>query len=183
MIIDDCFVSLGSVNINKRSLTTDTELHLGIVDGDIVSGTMDGSAVNVCRFAKNLRISLWAEHLGVSDPKKLEDPIAAIGLWPDWSKSTKKSPSRVHQAVCYHSRSDIVVPSVDEWLDALRAISSLKTAPVIGIDPDKLIDILKKLTDLAKRSGIDPVPVTLGPAYLLLKRFLRAFVMNLETTC
>jgi phosphatidylserine/phosphatidylglycerophosphate/cardiolipin synthase-like enzyme len=28
-IIDDCFVAIGSVNVNKRSLTTDTELSSG----------------------------------------------------------------------------------------------------------------------------------------------------------
>ena len=182
LIIDDCFVGIGSANINKRSLTTDTELHLGIIDGTLVDGTINGSKVKVCRFAKELRISLWGEHLGVTDPIKLEDPIAAIALWPDWSKSTPRAPSRVHQTVCYHSRSELA--TLLDWLTTLRAISSLKPpAPLVGIDIDRAIQILEDANTLLQRSGIDVVELALGPAYLLLKKFLKDFVMNVETTC
>ena len=33
MIVDDCFVAIGSANINRRSFATDSELQLAIVDG------------------------------------------------------------------------------------------------------------------------------------------------------
>jgi len=51
MIVDDKFVLIGSANVGQRSMTMDSELHLGIVDPDDV-------------FALDLRKNLWAEHSG-----------------------------------------------------------------------------------------------------------------------
>ena len=59
-IIDNCFVAIGSVNVNKRSLTTDAELHISIVDADLIPGRMNGTSISVCQFAKELRVALWA---------------------------------------------------------------------------------------------------------------------------
>lgn len=53
LLCDDEYVSLGSANFNRRSMTNDTELQLGIVDGD-------GQLVT------DLRTDIWAEHLDVS---------------------------------------------------------------------------------------------------------------------
>jgi phosphatidylserine/phosphatidylglycerophosphate/cardiolipin synthase-like enzyme len=76
-VIDDCYVGIGSVNLNKRSQTTDSELHLSVVDGDVMPGAISGAPVSVCRFAKELRIALWGEHLGITDPAKLGAVLAA----------------------------------------------------------------------------------------------------------
>ena len=63
--------------LEKRSQTTGSELHLSVVDGDVMPGAISGAPVSVCRFAKELRIALWGEHLGITDPAKLEAVLAA----------------------------------------------------------------------------------------------------------
>jgi phosphatidylserine/phosphatidylglycerophosphate/cardiolipin synthase-like enzyme len=184
MIIDDCFVGVGSANINNRSLTTDTELHFGIVDGDVVSGTINGAAVSVCRFAKELRVALWMEHLGLTDPSKVEDPIASVALWPDWSKSRPGAPSRVHHAVCHYPPNE--VSSLLEWLSTAKAIRSLfpkLPPPFDQFDLDALIQKLEAANDALLRSGIDISDLIFGPQILLVRKILRDFVMNIETTC
>ncbi len=82
LIVDDCYVSVGSANFNARSLTNDTELQIGVVDEDLVETRLAGKPVKVCRFAHELRCALWAEHL--EQPiDAIRDPIAALtGLWP-----------------------------------------------------------------------------------------------------
>jgi phosphatidylserine/phosphatidylglycerophosphate/cardiolipin synthase-like enzyme len=180
-LIDDCFVAVGSVNINKRSLTTDAELHMGIVDADIIPSTMNGIPVSVCRFAKELRVALWAEHLGITDMTKLEDPVAALLLWPDWSKSIPRAPSRVHHALCYHPRSETA--SLLEWLEIMRALRTV--LPSLPPPWNKLID-LDNAIDLAEsleKIGVSSPVILLEPFFLWLKRLLRDFIMNIETTC
>ncbi len=83
MIVDDCYVSIGSANFNGRSMTNDTEIEIGIVDEDLVETTVDGQPARVCRFAHELRCRLWAEHFE-RPVESLRDPIAAIArLWPE----------------------------------------------------------------------------------------------------
>ncbi|MEZ5853923.1 MAG: phospholipase D-like domain-containing protein [Hyphomicrobiaceae bacterium] len=84
LIIDDCYASIGSANFNARSLTNDTELQLGIVDQELVETTINGEVETVCRFAHDLRRTLWAEHLEV-DATLLRDPIAAIDMY--WARA------------------------------------------------------------------------------------------------
>lgn len=57
-IIDDEFVSIGSVNCNRRSYTHDSELIAGIFEPS-------SDQVLMYRLAHWLRIKLWAEHLGL----------------------------------------------------------------------------------------------------------------------
>lgn len=66
MIVDDCYAAVGSANISLRSHTSESELHIAVVDATSVPGQMNGTPVTVCDFAKNLRMELWTEHLGVS---------------------------------------------------------------------------------------------------------------------
>jgi phosphatidylserine/phosphatidylglycerophosphate/cardiolipin synthase-like enzyme len=71
MICDDEFVLIGSANINRRSMTHDSEIQLGIVD-----------AAN--EFARELRKTLWKEHFNrtQSDPSDdLNDPDAAYEMF------------------------------------------------------------------------------------------------------
>jgi phosphatidylserine/phosphatidylglycerophosphate/cardiolipin synthase-like enzyme len=78
-LIDDCFLAVGSANMQSRSmLGIDSELQIAIVD--------DGSAI------EEFRAALWAEHLGldyatVAGPLKpaLDDLNTALGMWrPAW---------------------------------------------------------------------------------------------------
>lgn len=74
MIIDDVYAVIGSPNVNRRGSSHDTELAAAVVDSDVVGG--------VCRFARDLRQSLWGEHLGISpsDPR-IADPVVGVGEW------------------------------------------------------------------------------------------------------
>jgi phosphatidylserine/phosphatidylglycerophosphate/cardiolipin synthase-like enzyme len=79
MIIDDKFVSLGSANIQSRSMYgVDSEIQIGVVD----VGTQ----------IQNFRMELWAEHLRIGSPPwpdaveiALRDVKAAAKIWrPEW---------------------------------------------------------------------------------------------------
>lgn len=83
MIVDDCYVSIGSANFNGRSLTNDTEIEIGIVDETTVTISIAGVPdQKVCKFAHDLRKKLWAENFQQPE-SQLQDPIAALSrLWP-----------------------------------------------------------------------------------------------------
>jgi phosphatidylserine/phosphatidylglycerophosphate/cardiolipin synthase-like enzyme len=102
MVVDDRYAAIGSANINNRSSTNDSELHVAIIDANTVQGPMDGTNRTVCIFAKDLRLKLWQEHLGVN-ANVLDDPILALTtIWPDCSTSTPSFPNRKHHVVCHH---------------------------------------------------------------------------------
>ncbi len=69
MICDDEFVLIGSTNIGQRSMTLDSELHIGVVDKDN-------------KFACDLRTKLWAEHLQ-RPQAQLKDPVNAFKILND----------------------------------------------------------------------------------------------------
>ena len=84
-VIDDVWVSVGSDNLNRRSWTHDSELSCAVIDSQLddrepldPGGRGDGSR----RFARDLRLALWAEHLGraIDDPALL-DIAHATELW------------------------------------------------------------------------------------------------------
>ena len=104
-IIDDQYVSMGSANITERSMSTDSELTIAVVDGDSTHSTIQGHPLMVGRFAKELRMSLWMEHLGLIDRESIEDPIDQESGrptgWPNELASSSGSPSQTHHAVCH----------------------------------------------------------------------------------
>ncbi|MFN8192790.1 MAG: phospholipase D family protein [Nocardioidaceae bacterium] len=68
-IVDDAWMTIGSDNLNLRSWTHDSEITAAVVDPDGV-------------LPRELRSSLWAEHLGLSpDDPRLADPGDAMRLW------------------------------------------------------------------------------------------------------
>ena len=84
-IVDDVWAAVGSDNLNRRSWTHDSEVSCAVIDSELdhraphdPSGLGDGSR----RFARNLRLCLWAEHLGRSpdDPALLHIEESAA-LW------------------------------------------------------------------------------------------------------
>jgi hypothetical protein len=97
-VFDDEFATLGSMNINWRGYTHDSELVAGFYQ----------PPGNGRSPAQALRMSLWARHLGLrphSDgsldsraEKALSDPIAALGYWtsmlgPQMSRADSPRPS------------------------------------------------------------------------------------------
>jgi phosphatidylserine/phosphatidylglycerophosphate/cardiolipin synthase-like enzyme len=99
IIIDDRYVAIGSANVDARSMHIETELTLGIVDGDTVDGTLgDKKTTKLCKFAVELRQKLWKEHLGISNFTNpgLPDPIVELEdfpgvktLWPQNERVAK----------------------------------------------------------------------------------------------
>ena len=84
-VIDDVWAAVGSDNLNRRSWTHDSELSCAVIDGEMddriprdPGGLGDGSQ----RFARDLRLSLWTEHLGSSPPEsEFLDLAHASELW------------------------------------------------------------------------------------------------------
>lgn len=89
MIVDDIYAVIGSSNIGRRSMTYDSELDVAVVDADVVDG--------VCRFARDLRRSLWGEHLNLPpSDRRIADPIAGVG---EWERQATAGTSRVRRHV------------------------------------------------------------------------------------
>lgn len=81
MIVDDQYVAVGSANLNFRSHTTDSELHVGIFDTELVNGAMGGSPGRIGLSIRDLRTQLWGEHMN-QDPSLFEDPVASLATLP-----------------------------------------------------------------------------------------------------
>jgi phosphatidylserine/phosphatidylglycerophosphate/cardiolipin synthase-like enzyme len=65
MIVDDVFTTLGSANINERSMSSDSELNICVEDPAV---------------AKPLRRQLWGLHTGEDMPDDIQDAYAQW-LW------------------------------------------------------------------------------------------------------
>jgi len=87
VIIDDVWAMVGSANLNRRSWTHDSEVACAVVDQERDArpptdpgGLGDGARV----FARELRLRLWREHLGLGDADDdagLLDPAAGFEAW------------------------------------------------------------------------------------------------------
>ncbi|CAH0486389.1 unnamed protein product [Peronospora farinosa] len=66
VIIDDVYLSIGSANWNRRSMTSDSELNANVVDQDTIKSP-DGITVN--KLARDFRIRKFHEMTGVSYDK------------------------------------------------------------------------------------------------------------------
>jgi hypothetical protein len=75
MIVDDIWATIGSANLNRRGLCFDAELNITVVDTEVSDGRR--------RFARDLRLALWREHLGLQDADMIhiQDPIAGAAEW------------------------------------------------------------------------------------------------------
>lgn len=100
MIVDDRYAAIGSTNINRRSHTTDSELQVAVVGGDVDPAIIDGVSRPIRCFARDLRLRLWKEHLGLAAASTaVDDPIAGLTAWP--SAGTPQ----IHHAVLHETPS------------------------------------------------------------------------------
>jgi phosphatidylserine/phosphatidylglycerophosphate/cardiolipin synthase-like enzyme len=87
IVVDDIWAMVGSANLNRRSWTHDSEVACAVLDeqrdprGPVdPAGLGDGARV----FARELRLRLWREHLGLGehgDPAELLNPVAGFEAW------------------------------------------------------------------------------------------------------
>ncbi|MDQ3986364.1 MAG: phospholipase D-like domain-containing protein [Actinomycetota bacterium] len=111
-IIDDVWAMVGSDNLNRRSWTHDSELSCAVLDDERdrreptdPAGLGDGAR----RFARELRLSLWREHLGDEiDEEILLDPVTAFSAWREiadrleaWKRSGRRGARPPGRAVVH----------------------------------------------------------------------------------
>lgn len=84
-VVDDVWASVGSDNFNRRSWTHDSELSCGILDSTVderVPRDPAGLGDRARMFARDLRLTLWREHLDRatdgSAEEDLLDPASAV---------------------------------------------------------------------------------------------------------
>jgi phosphatidylserine/phosphatidylglycerophosphate/cardiolipin synthase-like enzyme len=124
-IIDDTWFTCGSDNFNRRSWTTDSELTCAVMDRSngmppTGSGTLPSQPL-----AKELRLQLWAEHLGLEqDDPKLHANTAGLALWnsaadalDQWHRAGRRTPRPAGQ-VRHHAPAP-VPPLQRLWADPL----------------------------------------------------------------
>jgi phosphatidylserine/phosphatidylglycerophosphate/cardiolipin synthase-like enzyme len=86
-IVDDVWFTCGSDNFNLRSWTNDSEATCAVIDStrdDREPADLTDRGEGARRLARDLRLSLWSEHLGLpADDPRLLDPVTAFDLWRD----------------------------------------------------------------------------------------------------
>ena len=102
VVIDDVLAMIGSDNMNRRSWTHDSELSIAVLDEEEdgreprdPAGLGDGAR----RFARDLRLRLWREHLGSTSDDGLVDVLAGFERWREqadaldaWYESGREGP-------------------------------------------------------------------------------------------
>ena len=109
-VVDDVWASVGSDNLNMRSWTHDSELSCAVLDDERdpreprdPGGLGDGAR----RFARDLRLELWREHLDVDSDDGLVDPTTglarlrataqALDAWHDGGRQGPRPPGPAPQ--------------------------------------------------------------------------------------
>jgi phosphatidylserine/phosphatidylglycerophosphate/cardiolipin synthase-like enzyme len=97
-VIDDVWASVGSDNFNRRSWSHDSEIACAVLDEERdARAPLDpaGLGDNARKFARDLRLQLWREHLGRvdGDDRDLIDPAVAIQRF----RETAEALERWHQ--------------------------------------------------------------------------------------
>ena len=107
-VVDDVWAAIGSDNVNLRSWTHDSELSCAVIDETLderepldPAGLGDGAR----KFARDLRLELWREHLGVDSDEGLVDPrdgfeafkrsAQALEEWHSGGENGPRPPGRV----------------------------------------------------------------------------------------
>ncbi|KAK3036777.1 hypothetical protein RJ639_029742 [Escallonia herrerae] len=142
MIVDDCVALVGSSNINDRSLlgSRDSEIGVLIEDKDFVDSSMNGEPWKAGKFAFSLRLSLWAEHLGLNagEISKIRDPVADSTYKELWLTTAREN-TMIYQDVFSCIPNDLVPSrsalrqSMSHWKEKLG-----HDTIDMGVAPEKL---------------------------------------------
>jgi phosphatidylserine/phosphatidylglycerophosphate/cardiolipin synthase-like enzyme len=94
-VIDDVWASVGSDNFNRRSWSHDSEISCAVIDDERdgrepvdPAGLGDGAR----KFARDLRLQLWREHLGRAegDDRGLIDPAEAVATFRETAQTLER---------------------------------------------------------------------------------------------
>ncbi|KAJ1699336.1 hypothetical protein LUZ63_007848 [Rhynchospora breviuscula] len=157
MIIDDRIALIGSANINDRSLlgSRDSEIGVLIEDKDMFTSRMNGNLYKAGKFTHSLRISLWAEHLGLrrSEIDQIIDPIDHATYKDIWM-ATAKTNTIVYQDVFSCVPNDLIHTraafrqSMAYWKEKIG-----HTTIDLGVAPEKL----EAASMTGEGGGVDPM--------------------------
>ncbi|XP_071692997.1 phospholipase D zeta 1-like [Rutidosis leptorrhynchoides] len=142
MIVDDNTALVGSANINDRSLLglRDSEIGVIIEDKEVVDSYMGGNPWKAGKFALSLRLSLWAEHLGLhtSEVNKINDPVIDSTYKDIWME-TAKTNTMIYQDVFSCIPNDLIHSraSLRQCMGELKGRLGHTTID-LGIAPKKL---------------------------------------------
>src|SRR5713226_8460305 len=96
-IVDDLWSTVGSANLNNRSMRDDTEMNVATLSAEL---------------ARDLRLMLWAEHLGLMSE---DDPLTVA-----------RQPGHQHQAQSVDERSAVRLQTLQETLgDPVAGLKSM----------------------------------------------------------
>ena len=116
VLIDDVYASIGSANMNRRSMFHDGELN-----AMVVPGRLRAAADNPVR---SLRCRIWGDHLGLPPhvaEAELSDPLAALPLFQ--RRARPETRSRGTSCSTTPSRRDSRCRSTDpDAIDVLKTI-------------------------------------------------------------
>jgi phospholipase D1/2 len=119
LIADDTAAIIGSANINDRSLFGDRDSEIAAVvhHGEPMAARMRGEEAVVSRFVHELRMRLWAEHLGIGAREDelcaIADPMSAA-CFDLWNRRTSQNT---------HAFRDVFGNSIPD--NSLRTLSQL----------------------------------------------------------
>jgi phosphatidylserine/phosphatidylglycerophosphate/cardiolipin synthase-like enzyme len=112
LIVDDLYANIGSPNANPRSFYVDTELSAAMYDPNEV---------------KELRLRLWAEHLGNVKGMASWSPTDFVVAWTKIAESNAKAPATSRQGfVIPHDTTRFPGTQASEQLDKFAGIFDLE---------------------------------------------------------
>jgi phosphatidylserine/phosphatidylglycerophosphate/cardiolipin synthase-like enzyme len=137
MVVDDIWASIGSSNTGYRSLTYDSELNCDVVDGQIVRGAR--------RYARNLRVELWREHLrlGPSGGPLVLDPRRGFEMLRSAAEGNLARPHAVAPYDPDYIGDDLTEPGAPPLYDPANPNHEIVRTQLIDPDarnPDSLLD-------------------------------------------
>jgi phosphatidylserine/phosphatidylglycerophosphate/cardiolipin synthase-like enzyme len=94
-VIDDVWTSVGSDNFNRRSWTHDSEIACAVMD-EVRDGREPtdpaGLGDGARKYARDLRLQLWREHLGRADgdDRDLLDPLEAVARFRESAETLER---------------------------------------------------------------------------------------------